>query len=182
MMPALIAIWALAEATLFFIVADVPIMTLGIKVGVRKALLGAGIAAVFAAIGGAVIAHLTATSSLDIQGMMLMVPGINSDLLQQVMLDWELSGPVAMMIGSFSGVPYKLYAFAAGAQGAGWGGLGGFFLASILARLPRFALVALVAGWLGPKLVERFGTRVVWSGFAVCWTAFYLWYWSVMGF
>ena len=50
-MLALIAVWALAEAVLFFIVADVPIMALGIRSGVKKALVGAGIAAVFAALG-----------------------------------------------------------------------------------------------------------------------------------
>ncbi|MEL7198113.1 MAG: hypothetical protein AAGL10_07335 [Pseudomonadota bacterium] len=181
-MIALIAIWALAEATLFFIVADVPIMALAIRAGWRGALLGALVAAVFAAIGGSIVAYLTATSSLDIEGMLWLVPGIGPDLLQQTLLDWSVGGPVTMIIGSFSGVPYKLYAFAAGAQGTGWGGLGGFFLASILARLPRFALVALVAGWAGPRLIERFGAKAVWAGFVLGWIAFYTWYWSVMGF
>lgn len=178
----LIAIWALAEATLFFIVADVPIMALGIKAGWRKALVGAGVAAVFAAMGGLIVFSLAPADPLAWERALLMVPGISSDQMMEVLLDWEVGGPVAMMIGSFSGVPYKLYAFAAGVNGGGWGGAIGLFLASILARLPRFALAALVAGWVGPRIVKRFGARIVWSGFALCWIGFYAWYWSVMGF
>ena len=181
-MLALIAIWAFAEATLFFIVADVPIMALGIRAGVRKALIGALVAAVFAALGGLVLAYYSSLWPKDILPALIAVPAIDEALVAQIGADWDAGGAFAMMIGSFSGVPYKLYAFAAGLTGErslvwfGW-----FALVSILARLPRFILVALVSGWAGPRLVARFGARAVWAGFALAWAAFYAWYWSAMG-
>ena len=181
-MLVLIAIWALAEATLFFIVADVPIAALGIKAGWRKALLGAGVAAVFAGIGGTALCIWAGDNPARAYQWMLAVPAIDAALIDEVDASFEEFGMLAMVIGSFTGVPYKLYAFAASSYPHGFGSLALFFLASILARLPRFALVALIAGWVGPLLAERIGTRAVWAIFAGFWIAFYAWYWSVMGF
>ncbi len=82
-----------------------------------------------------------------------------------------------MLRGSFGGVPYKLYAHAAGVEGAG---MAGFFLASIVARMPRFALVALVSGMAGPRLRQWLGPRRIWLVFALAWTAFYAWYFAAM--
>ena len=182
-MLALIAIWALAEATLFFVVADVPIMALGIRSGVKKALIGAGVAAVFAALGGLALAHYAQLWPKDAYAAMIAVPAINEDLILRVIDDWDARGTMGMTIGSFSGVPYKLYAYAAGAsapQSPLW--FGWFFFASILARLPRFLLVALVSGWAGPRLAARFGARAIWAAFVLAWAIFYAIYWSVMGF
>ncbi|MEM7779483.1 MAG: hypothetical protein AAF697_03715 [Pseudomonadota bacterium] len=184
-MLALIAIWALAEAILFFIVADVPIMALGIKAGWRKALVGALVGAIFAAIGGTTLAYAASQSPLQIIDLMLSVPAVDQALIEQVWDDWQDNGAIGMLLGSVSGVPYKLYAATAGMQilfGEVASSLTLFFFASITARLPRFALVALVAGWLGPRLVKRFGARLVWSGFVLGWVGFYALYWSLMGF
>ncbi|MCK0097789.1 hypothetical protein MWU38_00195 [Qipengyuania sp. S6317L1] len=181
-MIALVAIWAFAEAVLFFIVADVPIMALGIRSGVRKAMLAALVAAVSAALGGAALWLWASTHPKDVIELMLVLPGIDAALVAQTHDDWALGGMIAMTIGSFSGVPYKLYALAAGSTGAGTGALALFALASIIARLPRFVLVALVAGWAGPRMVQRFGKRPVWTAFFMGWAAFYALYWSAMGF
>lgn len=181
-MLALIAIWALAEATLFFIVADVPIMALGICRGVKPALIGAGVAAVFAALGGSLIWRWAQSDPSMVHAVMWLVPGIDDDLVLQVINDWHENGALGMASGSFSGVPYKLYAFAAGTMGGGWNALALFVFASILARLPRFLLVALVSGWAGPRLVARFGPRAVWAAFVLAWAVFYAVYWSAMGF
>ena len=180
-MLALIAIWALAEATLFFIVADVPIMALGIRRGVKPALNGAVVAAVFAALGGSIIWLWARGDPSMVHAVMWLVPGIDDDLVLQVINDWHENGALGMAAGSFSGVPYKLYAFAAGTMGGGWNTLALFVFASILARLPRFLLVALVSGWAGPRLVARFGARPVWAVFVLAWAAFYAVYWSAMG-
>lgn len=178
----LIAIWAFAEAIVFFIVADVPIMALGIRAGVRKALVGAVVAAVVAAMGGAVLWLWASTNPKDAIELMIAVPGIDIELVGKTHADWEEGGALAMTFGSFSGVPYKLYALAAGSDGGGIGTLALFFLASIFARLPRFVLVAAIAGWAGPRLVARFGARRIWIAFALAWTVFYAIYWSAMGF
>lgn len=181
-MLALIAIWALAEGIVFFIVADVPIMALGIRSGVRKAMAGAFVAAVFAALGGAVIWLWAGTNPKEVIELMLAIPGIDAELLESAHGEWVEGGAIAMAAGSFAGVPYKLYALAAGSQGSGFANLTLFVFASIIARLPRFLLVALVSGWAGPRLVTRFGSRPVWTGFALAWAGFYAVYWSAMGF
>lgn len=185
-MIALVAIWAFAEAIAFFIVADVPIMALGIRSGVRKAMLGALVAAVSAALGGAALWLWASTHPKDVIEIMLVLPGIDAALVTQTHDDWAQGGLVAMTMGSFSGVPYKLYALAAGStaagsMGAGTGTLAFFALASIIARLPRFVLVAVISGWAGPRMVERFGKRPVWAAFFIGWAAFYALYWSAMG-
>ncbi|MDJ0642951.1 MAG: hypothetical protein QNJ15_09045 [Erythrobacter sp.] len=180
MLLALIAVWALAEAIVFFVVADVPIMALGIKAGWRKALAGALAAAIVAALGGLVIFHWAAQDPANARAILDVVPGISVDLIDATVGQWRSDGSLAMVAGSFSGIPYKLYAFAAGAiEGTGWFA---FLCLSVAARLPRFALVAVIAGAAGPKLVGRFGARPVWTAFALAWIGFYAWYWSVMGF
>lgn len=183
-MLALIAIWAFAEAIVFFIVADVPIMALGIRAGFRKALMGALLAAVVAAVGGCAIYIWASTNPKDVIELFMAIPGIDLDLIAATHAHWNEGGALAMTVGSFSGVPYKLYALAAGAApgSKSLAAIALFVLASILARLPRFLLVAAVAGWAGPRLTTRFGARAVWIAFALAWISFYLWYWATMGF
>ncbi|MEM6266894.1 MAG: hypothetical protein AAF707_05160 [Pseudomonadota bacterium] len=182
-MLALIAIWAFAEGIVFFIIADVPITALGIKAGWRKALTGAAIASAFAASGGAIVWLWASSSPKDVIALMLAVPAIGEDLIEYAYEDWRANGPIGMMMGSFSGVPYKLYALAAGTVGGqNPQGLALFVIASMLARFPRFALVAVLSGLIGPWLKERIGARAVWTAFALGWVAIYAWYWSTTGF
>ncbi|TIX48880.1 hypothetical protein [Alteraurantiacibacter aquimixticola] len=175
---ALVAIWALAEAVLFFVVADVPIMILGARFGRYRALQAAALATVFAGIGG-VVTYLWAES--DPQGSlaaMLALPGIDRELYEAAAEQWRSEGVMGMTKGSFSGVPYKLYAHAAAVKGSS---LAFFAAASISARLPRFLAVAMVAGAAGPLLRAKLGERIFWAVFALCWTVFYVWYWNAMG-
>ena len=178
-----ISVWALSEAIFFFLVADIPIMALGMMKGWRKALVGAGFAALAAAIGGGCVYLWSSTNPEEVYTLMLAIPAIDETLLNKVSDDWHNGGAINMAKGSFSGVPYKLYAHVAGVtSNQSIAGLVGFFLASILARLPRFALVAGIAGWLGPRLIKRFGARYIWTGFFLGWAGFYALYWSVTGF
>lgn len=176
MLP-LVALWAFAEATLFFIVADVPIMAAGIRHGLRRAMLAACIAAVAAALGGLVTlewaAYFPAASRAAIESL----PGIGDALIDHAVADWHHGGAGAMFAGSFAGVPYKLYAYAAGLEGAG---AAGFFLASVAARLPRFLLIALVSGLAGPHLRRHLPPGLLWPIFAGCWAAFYAAYFIAM--
>ncbi|MEM1052324.1 MAG: hypothetical protein AAGI28_09545 [Pseudomonadota bacterium] len=180
----IIALWALAEAIVFFVVADVAVMALGVKAGTRKALTGACIAALFAAIGGCGVYAWASLAPSGVFDLMVALPAINEALVEQVRLDWQANGALGMFVGSFSGVPYKLYAYVAGTgsdlQSSTM--LGWFALASIIARLPRFVLVAVIAGEIGPRMIQRFGKPRVWICFTLGWTAFYALYWSLMGF
>lgn len=180
----IIALWALAEAVFFFIVADVAVMALAIKAGTQKAITGAFVAALFAAMGGCAVYAWASLAPSSVFEMILMLPAINEALIEEVRLDWGTNGALGMFMGSFSGVPYKIYAYAAGTNSDlqssamfGW-----FALTSILARLPRFILIAVIAGEIGPRMVERFGQKRVWIAFAGGWVGFYAVYWSAMGF
>ena len=147
---------------------------------VADRVVGAGIAAVFAPLGGLIIFNLAANDPDAARAIIEAVPAISPELVDESIASWRMDGALAMVVGSFSGVPYKIYAYIAGAvAGTGWLQ---FVWISILARLPRFVLVALVAGWAGPRVVARFGTGRVWTGFALGWATFYAWYWSTMGF
>lgn len=178
-MLVLVALWAFAEATLFFIVADVPIMAAGIRHGWRRALLAALVAAVAAALGGLVVMQWAALAPEASRAAIERLPGIDAALFDEAArsMAWPAFGWAAMMEGAFRGVPYKLYAHAAGVDGAH---MAVFFLASVIARLPRFALVAAVGGTAGPWLRRRLGARRTWLLFALAWSGFYAWYFIAM--
>lgn len=178
-MLALVAIWAFAEAVLFFVVADVPIMALAARRGVRAGLTAACIAALGAGLGGAITWLWGGMDPGGFERAMVALPGVDAGLLEEVRAEWREDGFLAMLAGSFGGTPFKLYAGAAGFAGST--GLPLFILLSIITRLPRFMLVGVAGGWLGPKLRARLGERRFWALFVAAWCGFYLWYWSVMG-
>lgn len=171
----IVALWAFAEATLFFIVADVPIMAVGIRYGARRGLLAALVAAVFAALGGVAMMEWASAAPDASRAAIESLPGIDSALLDGAGAEWREGGTWAMMRGSFGGTPYKLYAYAAGIDRAG---IAGFFVASLIARLPRFLLIGWLSGLAGPYLRRRLPGRRVWLAFALAWALFYAWYWS----
>jgi hypothetical protein len=170
---ALVALWAVAEAVLFFIVADVPIMALALHKGWRAGLTTSLVAAVFAALGGVALAMWAASDPAGSRTAVLAVPGISAAMMDTAATAYAQDGFLAMLWGSFSGVPYKLYAHAGGVAGSN---LALFALASIAARLPRFALIALAAGMAGPWLRTRLSPPVLWTIFAGAWIAFYTGY------
>jgi hypothetical protein len=171
----LVGVWALAEAVLFFVVADVPVMALAIRRGWRSGLIAALTAALLAAIGGLVTAWWAAWDPAGSRAAILAVPGISAVMMDGAAADLATDGFMAMLLGSFSGVPYKLYAHAAGVAGSG---MAGFFLASVAARLPRFAIIAFVAGFAGPAMRRRMPPRLLWLVFVVAWTLFYAAYFA----
>jgi membrane protein YqaA with SNARE-associated domain len=173
----IVALWAFAEATLFFIVADVPIMAVGIRYGVRRSLTAALVAALAAALGGLVVMEWASVAPTTSRAVLESLPGIDAALFDEAATAWPAVGWAAMMEGAFRGVPYKLYAHAAGADGAS---MAAFFLASIIARLPRFALLALLGSLIGPTLRRRLRPPVLWTLFALAWSGFYAWYFAAM--
>jgi membrane protein YqaA with SNARE-associated domain len=175
----IVALWAFAEATLFFIVADVPIMAIGIRYDTRRALVAALVAAIFAAFGGLIMMEWASAAPEASRAAIEGLPGIDAALYDEAArsLEWPAFGWAVMMEGAFRGMPFKLYAHAAGVGGAS---MASFFLGSVLARLPRFLLVAVIASLIGPPLRRHLPGRRLWLVFALAWTAFYAWYFAVM--
>lgn len=173
----IVALWAFAEATLFFIVADVPIMAIGVRYGLHRALVAALVAAVFAALGGVAMMEWASAAPEASRAAIERLPGIDAALFDEAAMAWPTFGWAAMLEGAFRGIPYKLYAHAAGVDGAS---VTIFFLASIIARLPRFVLLVLLGSLVGPPLRRRLGPPLLWTLFALAWAVFYAWYFATM--
>lgn len=142
----LVALWALAEGLIFFVVADVPISWIGLRYGKRRAMAAALVAGPMAALGGVGMASATVLAPKAMAGILPHIPGISAKLIAAAQADWQNRGFIAMLAGSFSGVPYKLYAHAAALNGMPFFEL---FVLSVVARLPRFLMVGFISGSLG---------------------------------
>jgi len=156
--------WGFAEATLFFIVADVLLTFIAVALGLRVALRAALAAAIGAACGGLVmwrygVSDPAAATRLLAAGMAGMA-----------MADW----PLAMLKGSVTGIPYKVYAVAAGKEG-----LPAllFFGITIPVRLARFALAASIVAAISALLRRRLDLRRRLMLLATFWVLFYGEFW-----
>ncbi|MDO9336605.1 MAG: hypothetical protein Q7T61_09410 [Caulobacter sp.] len=170
-------VWGVAEATLFFVVPDLLIsylaMTKGLRVGAWASLL----AALGAAIGGAVIFLWSASDQASAHRAVAAVPAISETMIADAQTDIDRNGWfVAAMKGPLTSTPYKVYAVLAPRSGAP---LAAFAPAALPVRLPRFLLVAAVFALIGRLLRGRVDRRILLAGFTSGWLLFYLWFWLV---
>lgn len=172
-----VAAWAFAEAVLLFIVADVPISALALQRGWGAGWRAALIAALFAAVGGLVTIAWARANPTGARAAIEALPGISRGMARQAALDWRSGGLGAMLSGSFSGAPYKLFAIAAAGDGTG---PARFFVMSVLARLPRFLLVAALFAVIGRVLRPRLSARFIAVLFVLGWCGFYVWYFTAV--
>jgi hypothetical protein len=175
---ALVAIWAFAEAILFVIVADVPISYVALRFGWRRGVMASIIAALAAALGGVALLLWASADLTAVADRIAALPAVDMEMLVDAHEAFGDKGYAAMFAGSFSGIPYKLYAFAAAPEPPG--GLALFFLASVLVRLPRFLCVALLVAGLGKLLEKRTGIKGRLAILGASWMAFYAWYFATM--
>jgi hypothetical protein len=91
--------------------------------------------------------------------------------------DLQRSGLAAMVVGAFSGVPYKVYAVMAPAVPIG---LMPFLLASIPIRALRFVAVVLIADRVNRLLAVRLSLRGRTTVLAAVWLVFYGFYFALM--
>ncbi len=171
------ALWGVSEATVFFILPDVPISYASVRWGFRAGVAASFVAAIAAAIGGGVMWWYAAHDTDAARALMLSVPAIGPDLLAKAhagmaAADW----PVELVIASLTGTPYKLYAVEAGAQGID----PYLFVAlSIPARLVRFIISAGVAAG-GNALFRKWGiARWRYAALAGVWVTVYVVYWTL---
>lgn len=169
------ALWGVAEATVFFIVPDVLLTAAILGRDWRSALKLAVIAAAGATCAGV---GMYAWGALDGDGarrVMLMIPAIGPDLFRRTGDEMQGLWPVHMLVGAVTGVPYKLYAIAAGEHGIS---PFPFIVASFVARLTRFSFaIGLVA--VLDACFDRMGwQRVKASLLGVGWVVLYVVYFS----
>ncbi|NNE24116.1 MAG: hypothetical protein HKN11_16055 [Rhizobiales bacterium] len=174
---AIAAIWGFAEATLFFIVPDVWLSFVALQKGLRDALWAVCFAVAGAIAGGAFIYAASIWNYEATISAIDAVPAISPGMISQVRSSLQQEPLWAMMVGSLTGVPYKVFASQAAANGIE---LTNFALATIPARAFRFvvvvALIVIIARLLLTKTSNRIRTGIL----ASCWAVFYGFYFTLM--
>ena len=175
MILAVAALWGLAEATVFFLVPDVLLTWIALH-DRRAALLSCLAALLGALLGGGLMFTWGARDPAAARALLDRVPSISRGMIDRVEAEIAERGAVATVLGPLRGTPYKVHAALSGEKGEG---LARFLAVSVLARLPRFLLLTLVAagvsallrGWsLGRKRALH----------AALWSAFYGAYFALM--
>ena len=170
-------VWGYAEATLFFIVPDVLISFIVVAHGVRRAAWSALIAAAGAALGGLTMYAWAATAPEAARAAIAALPAIDMGLVERAQGALADGGYWAMLRGSFTGTPYKVFAVGAGALHWPWWQ---FVLLTPLVRLPRFLVTIVLTAPVGHLFVRRLSVRACLTLLAGFWVVFYAIYFSAM--
>lgn len=172
--------WGFAEATFFFVVPDVWTSWVGLRRPKRA--LGTTVSALAGALAGGTVTYAwgrkvaadTSRAALE------KVPAITNAMISGVEQEIAGTGAASLLRGPTRGVPYKLYARAAGLQRTP---LPAFLAWSVPGRMIRFVVVTSAVSGIAamvrrrlPGIPERLISAVFW----VCWGAFYAVYLPVM--
>ena len=171
------ALWGFAEATLFFIVPDVLLSIIAVRRGRHPAWIATVWTIAGAIAGGALMYCWSARNADGAIALLDRLPAISPQMIVRVGGDLRQSGPAAMIVGAFSGVPYKVYAVMAPAAPIG---LAPFLMASIPIRALRFVVVVLIADGVNRLLAARRSLRWRTAVLAAFWFFFYGAYFAVM--
>jgi membrane protein YqaA with SNARE-associated domain len=168
-------VWGMAEASFFFIVPDVLISAVALRSG-RAAFAAVAGSLVGACIAGAAMFHWSRIDPASAHAAVDAVPFIPARLFELAQSLSAEHGGLAILFGSFIGVPYKVFAIQAPesltiAAFLGW---------TLPGRAARFVLSAIVASWLARKLRSRWPMRAIVAGWALIWIAIYAGYWTEM--
>jgi membrane protein YqaA with SNARE-associated domain len=170
------ALWGIAEATLFFIVPDVWLTLVG-RNNLHRGLITCFYALAGVLAGGIVMYIWGQHAPVAALHIVEKVPAISTELALGVREALSEQGVLAMMLGPFSGIPYKLYAMQAAPVGIS---LGMFLLISIPARLIRFLLVTIISHYAVASLSRWLPFQNRSRVLLTAWVVFYLFYFSVM--
>ncbi|HXR34054.1 MAG TPA: hypothetical protein VN830_10120 [Verrucomicrobiae bacterium] len=168
-------LWGLAEATFFFIIPDV-FLSFVAMLDWRSTWKHIVAALAGALLGGALLFHWAQADPEAAHAAVARVPFITPKMFAKVDTGFDRMGLLAVLAGSISGIPYKLYAVEApriSTQSA-------FLLATPPARAVRFTLVWMIfgaaAGWLRRRCALP--TRKLAYIHALLWIVAYAFYWG----
>jgi len=180
-------LWGVAEASLFFVVPDVPVSLIALARGGRAGMRAAVAAAAGAMVGGTALALFASHAPQAAIALVDAVPAISPAMiarLQGMMAAADSAAGLAgvMILASLSGIPYKIAAASAPGLGVPVWELA---LLTPLVRLPRFVALAgagallhrltpAMPGWMRPLRVRLLLAALGWS-------AFYVNYWMQVG-
>jgi len=168
-------LWGLAEATFFFVIPDVFLSFVAILTGRRT--WAHILAAIFGAVvGGALLFQWAQTNPARAHAAVARVPFIQESMFVSVDEGLRTQGLAAVLIGSVTGVPYKLYAV----EAPKFSTERDFLLATPPARAVRFLAVWLIfagaAGWLRKR--RSWQTQQLVRVHAAVWIVTYAFYWG----
>jgi hypothetical protein len=180
-------LWGIAEASLFFVVPDMPVSLIALARGGRAGMRAAVAAAAGATVGGVALALFASHAPQAAIALVDAVPAISPAMiarLQGMMAAADSAAGLAgvMILASLSGIPYKIAA--ASAPGLGipvWE----LALLTPLVRLPRFVALAGAGALLHrltpamPRWMRPLQVRLLLA--ALGWSAFYVNYWMQVG-
>lgn len=172
------ALWGFAEATLFFVVPDV-LLTWIAAFRPRRAATALGACLAGALLGGACTFSASMADPAGTRGLVERVPAISGALLDRTGDALAADYRRQMLVGGFTGVPYKVLAVeAAGRDGS----LSKFLAWSVPARLPRWVAVMLLARGLASVARRRWTRPDRWlvALWLAGWGAVYAVYFSLM--
>jgi membrane protein YqaA with SNARE-associated domain len=167
--------WGVLEATVFFLVPDVFLTWVAIRRGTQAALRATAFAVAGAVVGGVLAYCWGALSPDSAAAVMASLPGIDEPMVERVAHEVEAKGSAALLDGPGRAQPYKLYAVAAGEQGAN---LLALVLWTVPGRAVRFVLssaIAAAAAAVGKRFVR---SSLVIAAWALVWTGVYAVLWS----
>jgi len=180
-MPWLVAAaaWGFAEATLFFVVPDVLLTWLA---GFRPRVVwpAAFACLVGALLGGGLMFLCAQRDAAGMRNLLDAVPAISREFIAATGAGLQQDFGAQMLRGGFTGVPYKIMAVEAGADGQS---LAGFLAWSVPARLSRWILLVLLgrgATVIVRRCLQRGADRWLWTLWAVGWSIVYAVYFTVM--
>ena len=165
--------WGFAEATFFFVVPDVWTSWVGLRR--PKSALGTTISALGGAMAGGVLTYCWGlkVAAKTSRKALRKVPAVTDAMISEVEQEIAGTGAASLLRGPTRGVPYKLYARAAGLQRTS---LPAFLAWSVPGRLIRFMVVTVAVSGISamvrrqfPEVSERRISTVFW----ICWGAFY---------
>lgn len=175
-------VWGAAEASFFFVVPDVWLSRIALR-SPRRAAAASLSACAGAVLGGALTyAWARRVPAGTSRQALRRVPAVSGAMIDRCEREVTRVGNRAMLGGPMRGVPYKLYARAAGLRHTS---RLGFVAWTPPARLPRFLLVtglatasrAATRRWLGDGDSDRRAA----VAHAVGWTVFYAWFLHTVG-
>lgn len=166
--------WGAAEAMLFFVIPDVFLTLLALRSGIRISWRAALWATVGAVVGGVAMFVWAAMDGSTVFSVVNLLPGIDTEMIETVRRRVGESGTVALVAGPWQGIPFKLYAAAAGELGLSVWSLIAW---TVPGRLARFTLSIAVASYLRWFFSRWLSLRVLTTAWALFWLAVYTGYW-----
>lgn len=161
---------------MFFVVPDV-LITHAALGSLRSGLLTAAYA-LAGALAGGVVSYLWGEANLDgARHALDALPAISIGMLDHAQHALATHGMFAAFVGSFSGVPYKVFAVHAANVGIP---MSVFVLASIPVRGARFALLAVLTRALVRYAAPAWAMQRLRWAWALAWIVNYSIYWTVM--